>query len=638
MYITPRKILVLLGVILCISGVANGYQTLNDVMVYYSQEKDTLKRKAAEFLINNMRYHWSISNPLLDNYYESIARINKQYEYPECIEQYDMLYKQLGKPNALQPRKDIEVINAQMLIEHIESAFDCWKNGNWAQHLSFNEFCEYLLPYRIGNEKYEPWREKLRRKYLSSANTIMNSDDLREQPFWAACKVNDALKKLRFHNQKVLPGLQVEWPVSVLQDMRMGICYDYAKLTTYVMRACGIPVSLDFTPQWPDRAYAHHWNVLHDNTGFSVPFMGAESNPGKYDKQGRRTAKVYRCTFAYHPQSLFALNKDIGQLVPPALNTPFIKDVSAEYFKGYTLKVNLNNAHPRDSFAYIAVFNNSEWVPVDFARVSKNHTAEFHNLGGDIIYLPVYWGRNGCLPAGNMMLIGGDGSVKTMTPQMNCRQDIVLRRKYPLFDRIVQFRKMVEHGVFEAANSPDFYDAVTYAEIKTAPQSGYGTVSSSLKKGYRYWRYKAAANRKCYVAELRFYEKEGKLTPLQILTEGEALANTKPEYAFDGDELTYYESRLAKHGWVGADFGRPVTVDHIDYVPRNDDNDIVRGQHYELCYYNNGREVVVGTQEAKSDSLVFHDVPTGTVYILHNLDKGSEERIFTYEKRTIKWY
>lgn len=51
MYINPRKILVLLGVILCISGVANGYQTLNDVMVYYSQEKDTLKRKAAEFLV-----------------------------------------------------------------------------------------------------------------------------------------------------------------------------------------------------------------------------------------------------------------------------------------------------------------------------------------------------------------------------------------------------------------------------------------------------------------------------------------------------------------------------------------------------------------------------------------------------------
>jgi hypothetical protein len=263
---------------------------------------------------------------------------------------------------------------------------------------------------------------------------------------------------------KVLPWLHVEWPVSVLQDMRMGECYDYAKLTTYIMRACGIPVSLDFTPQWPDRAHAHHWNVLHDNTGLPVPFMGAESNPGQYNKQGRRMAKVYRCTFSYQPNSLFAINNDIRQLVPPVLNSPFIKDVSEEYFKGHNLRVNLNGIHPRDSFAYIAVFNNSEWIPVDFGRITGNNSVEFHNLGANIIYLPVYWGRNGSVPAGELVLISEDGSIKAMIPQLNRRHDIVIRRKYPLFDRIVQFRKLMEYGVFEASNTPDFSDAITCAD------------------------------------------------------------------------------------------------------------------------------------------------------------------------------
>lgn len=633
-----RYIFLLSGIFMSLYGTANNSQILDEMMKHYSQEKDSLKRKAAKYLVNNMVYHQSISSPLLDVYYANIAEINKHYKFPDCIEQYESLYRQMGKPSDMKKLSDMDVMSSHNLIAHIDSAFECWENGYWAKHLSFDEFCEYLLPYRIGNEKYEDWREKLRRKYIPITNAIMNSDDIREQPFWAACKINDALKKLRFHNQKVLPWLHVEWPVSVLQDMRMGECYDYAKLTTYIMRACGIPVSLDFTPQWPDRAHAHHWNVLHDNTGLPVPFMGAESNPGQYNKQGRRMAKVYRCTFSYQPNSLFAINNDIRQLVPPVLNSPFIKDVSEEYFKGHNLRVNLNGIHPRDSFAYIAVFNNSEWIPVDFGRITGNNSVEFHNLGANIIYLPVYWGRNGSVPAGELVLISEDGSIKAMIPQLNRRHDIVIRRKYPLFDRIVQFRKLMEYGVFEASNTPDFSDAITCADIKTIPYSGYGIAKLNIGKGYRYWRYKAAANRKCYVAELKFYGKNDKLTPRKILTEGGALANTKPENAFDDDELTYYESQLAKHGWVGADFGSPVIVNRIEYAPRNDDNDIVPGQRYELCYFMNGREIVAGVQEAQSDSLIFRDVPVGAVYILHNLDKGSEERLFTYNNNKVKWY
>lgn len=605
---------------------------------YYIQKGDSLKLKAAQFLLENMKYHKSINSELLDSYYENIEEINKKHSYPECLLHYNALYDSLGNVENYNIVEDGCMIDGDTLISYIEAAFNDWQNGLWAQHLSFDDFCEYLLPYRVMDEKFEPWRNQLREKYLPFTDMMKQSEDLKDQAFWAAVKVNDALRKLRFKNQKLLPQLKTDWPISVLYDMHMGTCYDYAKYTTYVMRACGIPVSFDFTPQWPDRAHAHHWNALLDNSGYSIPFMGAESNPGSYNKQGRKLAKVYRRTFAYQLQSLYAQNQTIGERVPPILNSPFIKDVSEEYFKGQSVTVKLNSFHSRDTFVYIAVWNNHEWIPVDFTRRNKDNTASFTHLGSDIVYQPVYWGANGSVPAGDMILLKRDGSEIILRPDTSRRQDLKISRKYPLFDRISQFRHMMDYGVFEAANNPDFSDAIQVTETVMVPQCGYGTIKVKANRKYRFWRYRAAANRKCYLAELKFYDNGEKLAVENVLTEGLGLGNTKPENVFDNDELTYYESKLAKHGWVGADFGKPVNIDKIEYIPRNDDNDIVPGQQYELCYFDGGKEIPLGIQVAKTDHLTFKDVPMGTIYILHNLDKGTEERIFTYDNNQIKWY
>lgn len=621
-------------------GFTNSKNIETTVLAHYTLLGDSQKIKAAHFLIENMFRHQSVNCTILDQYYAEIAKINKQYQYPNCLEQYTQLYEQLRLPEQekITVINDTDVISADIIIEHIDAAFDDWRYGLWAQHLTFEEFCEYLLPYRVANEKYEPWRDSLRKDYYVATDVLKKSDDCRDQVYWAACKVNDAIRKLRFRNQRLLPQLHVDWPVSVLRNMRMGECYDYAKLTCYVMRSCGIPVSLDFTPQWPDRAHAHHWNALLDNTGYSMPFMGGESNPGYPSKQGRRMAKVYRYTFAYQPQSLAAQSEGMGQKIPPILSSPFIKDVSEEYFKGRSLSFKLNKAHQRDSFAYIAVFNNQEWIPVDYARVGNDGTATFSNLGSDIVYMPVYWGRNRSVPAGDIVLLHRDGTEQVMTPDSTHLHDITIKRKYPLFDRIVKFRQMMNNSTIEAANSPDFSDAVKFATIDVVPDCGYGKLSIKDERKFRYWRYKAAANKKCYVAEINFFSHGKKLPVKNVLTEGDGLANTKPENVFDDDVLTYFESRLAKHGWVGADFGEPVNIDEVEYVPRNDDNDIVPGNHYELCYFKNGREVIVGEQKAESNSLTFKNVPSGCIYILHNLDKGREERIFTYSNNIINWY
>ena len=61
-----------------------------------------------------------------------------------------------------------------------------------------------------------------------------------------------------------------------------------------MMRSIGIPVMLDFTPQWPFRSMGHYWNVLLDNTGKNLAFGGCETKTdpdilrkAEYNRRGR---------------------------------------------------------------------------------------------------------------------------------------------------------------------------------------------------------------------------------------------------------------------------------------------------------------------------------------------------------------
>lgn len=611
-----------------------------NVISHYMQHGETQKAEAAKFLISNMSWHRAVGSNLLDKYFLGIKDINIKEKYPQCANSYKTLRNKLGDAHLGESWiYDLDVLTEEELMDNIDSAFSDWKCGLWANHLTFEQFCEYLLPYRIGNEKYLPWRKELREKFYPTDIDLVKCDDLLGQSYWAACRVNDKLKReLGCHISNKFLFVQRYLPAAYMKDLRTGDCYDYAKLTAYVMRACGIPVSLDFTPQWPDRSHYHFWNSLLDNTGMSMPFMGCESNPGYPCKPGRKYAKVYRYTFAYQPQSLFAKNDTIGQLVPDNLNTPFIKDVSSEYFKGHSISVELNGVHPNDKFAYISVFNNQEWVPVDFAEISENQTATFKNLGTGIAYLPTYWGRNGVVPAGDIVVLEENGEVRTMAPDTSKLQSIELTRKFPLFERAYNFRRVMDYGVFEAANQPDFSDAVKCAEIGIVPNEGHDVLQVSTHNKYRYWRYKAGANNRCCVSEILFYKGNKPITVVKVLSEGEPVPGTKPGNVFDGKTKTYFENRMKKGGWVGADLGMAISVDSIAYHTRSDENDVVSGQNYELCYFKEGKPNPLTIQRAKDGKVIFEQVPSNAVYILHNIEKGTEERIFTYEKNKIKWF
>jgi hypothetical protein len=48
-------------------------------------------------------------------------------------------------------KDDAQQLKAEYLIAHIDHAFQAWASV-WNNHYDFEHFCNYVLPYHIGNE------------------------------------------------------------------------------------------------------------------------------------------------------------------------------------------------------------------------------------------------------------------------------------------------------------------------------------------------------------------------------------------------------------------------------------------------------------------------------------------------------
>ena len=281
-----NKIILLVFCILCCSTHTysidrDNTERLRDSLTNHYRG-DSLKQKVVSFLMDNIKYHASVKGRLLDEYYDKLTGIEERFSYPECL---DIIYSLADSTRILGDADykrvpDIECVSMEYLVENIDHAFNRWKDGHFARHLSFEQFCEYLLPYKLTNENVESWREELYGKYRSCMESIYNIDDKKWSAYWGASQVNDRIKQEKIFIHSIPYIGNVNLPVRVLKNLRMGECSDYTYKTAYIMRACGIPVAIDFTPQWPTRPHSHQWNVVLDNSGKNIPFMGAESNPG----------------------------------------------------------------------------------------------------------------------------------------------------------------------------------------------------------------------------------------------------------------------------------------------------------------------------------------------------------------------
>ncbi|MDE5561745.1 MAG: hypothetical protein K2J00_08135, partial [Bacteroidaceae bacterium] len=495
----------------------NGWELYRTLAYYRYVERDTAKYSAARFLIENMPYHYSDARISHDNdtlaqwrhetdsIYWSMVRGCCIDSFPwDSLRNVKVARRKVTEadtlPDATVDRHllcDIGELDFAFLTDHIDNAFRVWRESPFARDLTFDEFKEYILPYRCvaGYGFCETGRtyNALFSKYVMSDTTA----DLRT----AVRYYNTAINNLRDLNGRT--HRRHTAGVYDLYSRDFHDCVDVASYGCNILRACGIPVVVEHNICYrslPGRHY--HCSVYDAYTGTWQTFNAESSLPGDGDWAFAETANVYRATYAAQRDTPHFLKAD-GEYVPSVLSDPCMKDVTS-YLKT-TLPVTLPFPDGTDNnLAYLATFSRGGGglLPVTWGVVDrKRGEVTFPHAMPGLLYFPVFYTAGGsCKAFGQPFHIEhGKDSVQTVTriPYTGggsmpvVTSDVVLTRKYPRKPNMKRVAEELVGGRFIGSVRGDFSDAVTLLEIKESPQPALLTYPLSHTGRYRSYRFQA---------------------------------------------------------------------------------------------------------------------------------------------------
>ncbi|MCM0716994.1 transglutaminase domain-containing protein [Parabacteroides sp. W1-Q-101] len=619
-----------------LSKAGSNREELFHVIRHYQKAGDSLKLQAALFLIENMADKYYYTGKAIDEYYtfiDSVYQIQQEeYDIPAIYADFSSKAQYLKEQPTV--TIDVQTLSADYLIENIEEVFAAW-NRPWNQHLSFDKFCELILPYRVGSELPESWRQLYRERF----EPFLKSDTI-QTAIQACTAINNELIKQTIHiaESSVLP---IDLRPSTLVDIKFGLCGDYANQAVFAMRAVGIPVAVEIVPHWGDNNNSHVFNVVYDNNKTSHDFSGSEQNPDEHLIRFKNAIpKVYQKTFGKQPNSLAMQHEN--EAIPPFFMNANLLDVTGNYpfigAKDITIPL---PEQPNRRFAYLCVFDTQGWIPIDWGTISGNKV-DFKAVGPNIVYQTALYRNDKLEPVGDAFLLDSLGQISFYTPQTET-MEYVLERKHRDANYLDYLPPTMVGGKIQGANRPDFSDAVTFYSFTEEPNFKYTTVTSeNPTTPVKYLRYLSSDQTCGNIAELEFYTKDND-TPLK----GKVIGDYEPslyyprngaEVMFDGDPLTFFHTNDTL-SWGGLELEQQATISKIRYIIRNDDNGIRKGHEYELFYLEQGEWKSLGKQIAtEDDRLLYKQMSKGALYWLRDYTKGKAERFFEIKENKVIWH
>lgn len=657
---------------------------LEKVLVHYGAvQKDSLKLKAAKFLIGNMPGHYAFDSSSLALYrpilqiYDSLYRLKKsipKFEYSDRLNKmwddqknkhdlYENIYK---KPVV----SDIENVNSRFLISQIDQAFSAWALAKQILDIDFSTFCEYVLPYRKQNGVcVEDWR------------TYFKNDNIKIESRLFHLPVETIVDSILYQYSEFSPrGLKhtgrdvVDYPYLKLSDVCISkrvLCETRCWFNSMLLASLGLPVSIDYVPAWGNRDSNHAWNVIITKKGSLAfePFWDRDrwkykkiyNNKDSDNWWGKfRLAKVFRLSFSSVTEGPAVDNNEKPEDVPPFFLNVKQKDVSEEYFITSDVHVELGNKPLSESkYLWLCVFDSHRWTPVQWGKI-ENGKIVFKKMGQGIVYLPAFYINGNIIPAATPFILTDRGQIKPLKAG-DRKKDVNLTRKFPLNTSHQILANALVGSEIQVSNDKDFQNNRSAFQVRSTPKFYMESFKLNLSEKYRYARFlfsepNLSGVPACVdgfpqeeprrIAELAFFnnlEMEDSLLTGKVLF-SQGLDSARSERCFDNDILTVtapyfknYEKPDECNCWIGLDFQKKQTISSFAFCPQNDRNNIFPGLSYELFYWDN-EWVSLGVQKANNHVLVYSNVPQNALLFLHCLDEGKEERIFTYEDGEQIWW
>lgn len=663
----------------CVQGLpdeedANTWDMYRTLAYYKYVERDTLKYAAARYLMDNMRYHHSGARIYQDN--DTLARWMSEtdsiyYSFVQgCTMEnfpWDTLWhvKKARRevieadtlPNVVVDYRrlcDLGELDFDFLTDHIDNAFRVWRESRFAKNLTFDEFKEYILPYRcvegFGFHETGKTYNHLFAKYVTADTTA----DLRATVQYYNAAVN---------NMRDMNGRTHRTHLAGIYDLYSRDLHACAEIASYgcnILRACGLPMAVEYNICYRSlRGRHYHCCVYDDSTDTWQTFNAESSLPGDGDWAFAETANVYRATYAAQKDTPPFLKAD-GEHVPGILDQPCVKDVTSHLVSTTSVTLPFKE-RTTNNLAYLATFSKADHglVPVTWGVIDKERgEVTFKNAMPDLLYFPVYYPNSGYKAFGAPFIVEMQDSVPVVKPiphtdyATTARGTVTLARKYPRKPHLKRMASELIGGRFIGSKKGDFSDAVTLLEIKDTPLAALVTYPLARTGHYKSYRFQASdehprshismlewlapashgytntmpAMRRHILspADTALLAREAHLVRLMDADKWEDMS-WKPEY--DGNMQTSPSAYPNITLWLRE----PQVVTHVRFAPKNADNGVCAGDEYELRYWYDGWHSC-GTVRAKYEHVTFDDVPLGRLYWLENKTQGEEEMPFVLDE------
>ena len=384
---------------------------------YKTKDNNPQKLLAAEFLIKNMPAHYSYAGNEIYEYYDYAAKIlaNKslspEQQRDSLLFITDLKYRDLPG----QIVSDAQIIKADYLIKNIDTSYDSWVNYDWASQITFDEYLEWLLPYKaIELQEMDAWRDTLLAHFgkglehpikndVEYNTTIATADMLRNDAY-------NGLKRYGLYTRAGLPLLSAHLQAA----QTYGNIPDYALTAVSVFRSAGIPAVWDETPVGSRGTAATRWYTIISDRGehLNSEWDFATMIGGSFFPY-ERGPKVYRSTYAINPERWEYRQKAKFQY-------PFElarKDVTSQYFLVSDIAIPIDKEvkkQIKDKYVYIASAVRSDekpWQIVDFGLI-RHGKATFHDMGREVMYQILGFDGNALIPISEPFILHKDGSIE----------------------------------------------------------------------------------------------------------------------------------------------------------------------------------------------------------------------------------
>ncbi|MEN4759510.1 MULTISPECIES: transglutaminase domain-containing protein [unclassified Chryseobacterium] len=294
--------------------------------------------------------------------------------------------------NSGNQEQDSKFINDNDITENVELSYDKSKELINSNAISDYSFVNFVLPYKVNFTNDFNWRKNVLKSYELPKTYVLNSE---KSVIEASSYLNNRIKSLNIPYSAPFPQ-EDYWSFSHLLKEKKGSDIALVNLASFINRANGIPVTIDYAPVWGNADGGKAWNALVFDQKKSFAFAGGTDNIGNFDPKkiinsikdtlnnSYTITKVYRRGFVPDTASVYL--KYYKTLSKMGFTSTYSDiDVTDQYAK--TIKYNVNGFYnDKTEIALLSVFSFNKWLPI--AAISPKHKQMvFDKIGVGALYL-----------------------------------------------------------------------------------------------------------------------------------------------------------------------------------------------------------------------------------------------------------